>query len=93
MRKNNFHFSFPVSTSDTMGNSSGHQIPKRLKLTYFDVRVRGEPIRMTLAYAALPFEDVRVKPPFDPTSEWKDIKDSEFELTFYRFFEKYFNPL
>ena len=53
-------------------------MPKKIKLTYFDVRARAEGARLNLAYAALPYTDVRLKPPFDPTSNWSEIKPSKW---------------
>lgn len=42
------------------------------KLSYFNVRAMGEPIRLILHYAKQPFEDVRVG-----DDEWKDLKPSK----------------
>ncbi|GMR30498.1 hypothetical protein PMAYCL1PPCAC_00693, partial [Pristionchus mayeri] len=36
------------------------------KLTYFDLRARGEPIRMMFAIAGVPLEDVRI----DGRKDW-----------------------
>jgi len=41
------------------------------KLTYFDVRALGEPIRMLLVFAKIPFEDVRVN---SSGAEWPALK-------------------
>ncbi|GAX22540.1 hypothetical protein FisN_14Hh163 [Fistulifera solaris] len=43
-------------------------VPK-LTLTYFDIEGRGEPIRLCLALAGIPFEDERVA-----FSDWKEMK-------------------
>jgi len=44
------------------------------KLTYFDARGRGEPIRLMLNFAKVPFEDVRIEradwPTFKETTPW-----------------------
>lgn len=42
------------------------------KLYYFDIKGMGEPIRLTLAQAGVPFEDVRILP-----EQWPDIKPSQ----------------
>ncbi|GMT15469.1 hypothetical protein PFISCL1PPCAC_6766, partial [Pristionchus fissidentatus] len=46
------------------------------KLTYFDLRGRGEPIRMMFAIAGIPFEDRRIV--FD---EWADVSKSSFIIS------------
>ena len=38
-----------------------HSLPKSLKLTYFNIKARGEPIRLALSILGLPFEDSRLK--------------------------------
>jgi len=43
--------------------------PAVYKLTYFDIRARAEPIRILLALAKLPYEDVRLK-----FEDWKEMK-------------------
>merc|ERR1712130_696619 len=47
-----------------------------IKLTYFDLRARGEPCRLLLAYGGLKYEDERIPPPWDPTSTWGTLKPS-----------------
>merc|ERR1712058_50930 len=47
-----------------------------IKLTYFDLRARGEPCRLLLAYGGLKYEDKRIPPPWDPTSTWGTLKPS-----------------
>lgn len=49
----------------------------KYKLTYYNLRARGEPIRLVLAYAGVDYEDVRI--PFDLKSEeWLALKHSKF---------------
>lgn len=43
--------------------------PTSLKLTYFDIEGVAEPVRLALALAGVPFEDVRVKFP-----DWPELK-------------------
>lgn len=45
------------------------------KLTYFDIRALGEPIRLLLVFAKIPFEDVRVDA---YGAEWPEIKTSKY---------------
>lgn len=47
------------------------------KLTYFNLRALGEPIRMLLVFSKIPFEDVRVQP---SEAEWLELKTSEYLL-------------
>jgi len=42
------------------------------KLTYFNARGLGEPIRLIFAQAGVPYEDVRVE-----RSEWPQLKPSQ----------------
>merc|ERR1712184_224233 len=37
-----------------------------VKLTYFNLRGRGEPCRIMLAYGGIKYEDERIPPPWDP---------------------------
>nr|XP_058952798.1 glutathione S-transferase-like [Pocillopora verrucosa] len=47
----------------------------KYKLTYYNLRARGEPTRLVLAYAGVDYEDVRI--PFDLKSEeWLALKHS-----------------
>merc|ERR1712113_536834 len=45
-----------------------------VKLTYFNLRARGEPCRLLLAYGGIKYEDNRIAPPWDPTSTWASLK-------------------
>merc|ERR1712107_601692 len=47
-----------------------------VKLTYFNLRARGEPCRLLLAYGGIKYEDERIPPPWDPTSTWSTLKPS-----------------
>ena len=51
---------------------------RNVKLVYFDIKVRGEPIRMILTYGGIKFEDKRVDPPFK-SDAWQSIKSSEYQ--------------
>merc|ERR1712080_346715 len=45
-----------------------------IKVTYFNLRVRGEPIRLLLAYGDLPYEDIRPLPPWEDKEGWAKMK-------------------
>merc|ERR1711982_283411 len=45
-----------------------------VKLTYFNLKARGEPCRLLLAYGGIKYEDERIPPPWDPTSTWASLK-------------------
>merc|ERR1712170_132133 len=49
-------------------------IMPNVKLTYFNLRARGEPCRLLLAYGGIKYEDNRIAPPWDPTSTWSSLK-------------------
>merc|ERR1711955_177621 len=49
-------------------------IMANIKLTYFDLRARGEPCRLLLAYGGLKYEDERIPPPWDPATTWSTVK-------------------
>merc|ERR1712045_524992 len=49
-------------------------IMPNVKLTYFNLRARGEPCRLLLAYGGIKYEDERIPPPWDPTSTWASLK-------------------
>merc|ERR1711976_792010 len=49
-------------------------IMPNVKLTYFNLRARGEPCRLLLAYGGIKYEDNRIAPPWDPTSTWAGLK-------------------
>ncbi|GMR37926.1 hypothetical protein PMAYCL1PPCAC_08125 [Pristionchus mayeri] len=42
------------------------------KLTYFELRARGEPIRMMFNIAGIPFEDERI-----PMADWAEVKEKK----------------
>merc|ERR1712066_814856 len=44
------------------------------KLTYFNLRARGEPSRLLLAYGGIKYEDERIAPPWDADSTWSTLK-------------------
>lgn len=62
------------STSNQTYNSINLQMPT-YKLTYFDVRALGEPIRMLLTYMGQDFEDVRLK-----FEDWIKIKPCRYPI-------------
>merc|ERR1712121_573910 len=45
-----------------------------VKLTYFDLRARGGPVRLLLAFGGIKNEDERIPPPWDPKSTWGSVK-------------------
>ena len=45
-----------------------------VKLTYFNLRGRGEPCRVLLAYGGIKWEDERIPPPWDPATHWPAVK-------------------
>ena len=47
-----------------------------VKLTYFNLRARGEPCRLLLAYGGIKYEDERIAPPWEEGSTWGALKDS-----------------
>ena len=53
------------------------EIPKNIKLTYFDARARAEPVRLSFAYAGIKFEDARMEFSIPPSQEWLDFKPSK----------------
>ena len=48
----------------------------KVKLTYFNLRGRGEPARLLLAYGGIKFEDRRLTPAFQDPAEWQKLKPS-----------------
>ena len=48
----------------------------KVKLTYFNLRGRGEPARLLLAYGGIKFEDCRLTPAFQDPKEWQKLKPS-----------------
>ena len=48
-----------------------------VKLTYFNLRARGEPCRLLLAYGGVKYEDERITPSFEDPAPWAARK-SEF---------------
>ena len=59
-----------IQLSDTL--LLGSNMSEEYKLTYFDVRGRGEPIRMLLTLAGQKFDDVKVG-----HVEWPTMKPSK----------------
>ena len=47
-----------------------------IKLTYFNLRGRGELPRLLLAYARVPYEDERIAVPWVDPKPWTDLKPS-----------------
>ena len=47
-----------------------------IKYTYFDLRVKGEPARLLLAYAGLKYTDERVALGWDNPAPWQAMKPS-----------------
>jgi len=47
-----------------------------IKYTYFDLRVKGEPARLLLAYAGVKYTDVRIPCPWDDPAPWTKLKPS-----------------
>ena len=47
-----------------------------IKLTYFNLRGRGELPRLLLAYSGVSYEDDRIAVPWDDPKPWNDLKPS-----------------
>ena len=47
-----------------------------VKLTYFNLRARGEPIRLLLAYGGIKYEDERIPPKWEDPTPWEALKPS-----------------
>eukprot|EP00091_Calanus_sinicus_P025019 TRINITY_DN9304_c0_g1_i1.p1 TRINITY_DN9304_c0_g1~~TRINITY_DN9304_c0_g1_i1.p1 ORF type:complete len:203 (-),score=76.24 TRINITY_DN9304_c0_g1_i1:55-663(-) len=45
-----------------------------VKLTYFNLRARGEPIRLLLAYGGVKYEDERITPSWEDPAPWAALK-------------------
>jgi len=45
-----------------------------IKYTYFDLRVKGEPVRLLLAYSGLKYTDERLALPWDNAAPWQAMK-------------------
>merc|ERR1711874_162847 len=54
-----------------------------VKLTYFNLRGRGEPCRIMLAYGGIKYEDERNPPPWDPATTWPTLKPNTPFIKFY----------
>ena len=46
----------------------------KIKLTYFNLRGRAEPVRLLLAYGGLEYEDCRLVPGFEDPKPWMALK-------------------
>ena len=46
----------------------------KVKLTYFNLRGRGEAARLLLAYGGIEYEDCRINPAFVDNAEWMELK-------------------
>ncbi|KAJ3171248.1 hypothetical protein HDU88_008285 [Geranomyces variabilis] len=57
--------------------SLNRMMPKKMKLTYFDFKGLGEPVRLALTIAGLDFEDIRIKrenwPAIKPTTPFGHV--------------------
>merc|ERR1739848_870234 len=51
-------------------------MPEKVKLTYFNLRGRAEPLLLLLAYGGIQFEDCRLTPGFVDPTEWTALKPS-----------------
>ena len=47
-------------------------MPNNVRLTYFNLRARGEPCRLLLAYGGVKYEDTRI--PYPPDVQWTRMK-------------------
>jgi len=47
-----------------------------IKYTYFDLRVKGEPARLLLAYSGKEFKDERITLPWEDPEPWKAMKST-----------------
>jgi len=45
-----------------------------VKLTYFNLRARAEPIRLLLAYGGVKYEDERIAPVWEESAPWEAVK-------------------
>merc|ERR1712141_667749 len=69
------HTQLHLTDSDTrIYFASVNMGDKKIKLTYFDLRARGEPCRLLLAYGGVKYEDERIPPPWDASGAWQKLK-------------------
>ena len=55
-------------------------MPPVVKLTYFNLRARAEPIRLLLAYGGVQYEDERIPPVWEDPAPWGAMKsDTPFQ--------------
>merc|ERR1712098_795299 len=52
----------------------GYNRMPAIKLTYFNLRGRGELPRLLLAYASCPYQDQRITVPWEDPKPWEDLK-------------------
>merc|ERR1712051_1011022 len=55
-----------------MGSRQHSAMAPKVKLTYFNLRAKGEPARLLLAYGGIKYQDYRVS--FEDQTEWKAMK-------------------
>ena len=60
--------------SRTEEQEISEKMAPKIKVTYFNLRGRAEPVRLLLAYGGLEYEDCRLVPGFEDPKPWMALK-------------------